>query len=439
MNFKMLMLTWVLGLGVINGSLTAQSSIYTGYPQVNGEFPINEFKWAPEFFPRVPGLPEIQGPIGILYDHESGIVLYEKNIDEPIPPASLTKLMTLHLLRSSAEEQGLGLDDEVQYSEAAYAVNAPPRSSLMFLEAGHRTTLRDLLLGLAVSSGNDAAIAAAEVASGSVARFVDQMNQEAGRLGLQNTYFEEPSGYSQYNLTTARDFARFLGYYLHRWPESLGLYHSALNFTYPRRENLTLGATSRFLGVTQPNRNGLVGSYEGADGLKTGYIEESGYNLAFTAERDGFRLVGLVLGVQAPTPIEGSLIRQVDAQKLLDFGFQNFVPRTLTLPGSQEIRLWKGEQKSLFLEEQQVRLPLPINLSQIEIRRTLPSELQAPLTQGGILGYQEIANSQGVVLGTIPLRIPRSIGESRGIGLEWDRLVLFVREFFGIPQPLGLE
>ncbi|MDR0730140.1 MAG: serine hydrolase, partial [Treponema sp.] len=165
--------------------------------------------------------PAIVSRAALLLDAETGTVLYEKNADEPIPPASLTKLMTAHIALREAAAGTISLDETMQPPRESWAINQPPRSSLMFLAAGQQVSLRELLLGLAVPSGNDAAVAVALRLAPTVADFVDIMNGEATRLGLHMTHFVEPSGISEHNLTTAREFARFCQYYLTLYPQAL--------------------------------------------------------------------------------------------------------------------------------------------------------------------------------------------------------------------------
>ena len=426
---------------VLSGSLLptslGASTIHSFFPSSFQEEQI-QWEWLEGIAHYLPEVPELYSPSAILFDGETGLILFEQQADLPIPPASLTKIMTIHLVLTWAQDNNVSWDQRITYSPAAYAENAPPRSSLMFLGPGHITTLHDLLLGLSISSGNDASVAAAELVSGNVSAFVGEMNRQARLLGLSNTYFEEPSGYSPFNQTTVRDFARFLAHYLSQWSHVLPQIHGPTEFTYPRRENLEPGVTSRFLGITQPNRNGLITSYEGADGLKTGYIDQAGYNLAFTAERNGFRLVGVVLGAQAPNVSLGSARREADAASLLDYGFHTFTLQELTIPESKPIRVWKSQERFFTIPEQRLLLPLPSGVQSVEIHRPLPTDLLMPVTQGIFMGYQVIHDQEGRELVRLPLHSPWDGESARGFRLFWDRIVLFFRSLFGYPQPVIL-
>ncbi|MDR2259084.1 MAG: serine hydrolase, partial [Treponema sp.] len=171
--------------------------------------------------PYAGGAPEPVSRSAVLMDAATGTVLYVKNPDEEIPPASLTKLMTMHIVFEEAAARNISLDKVLSPPRESWAVNQPPRSSLMFLAAGQRTSIRELLLGLAVPSGNDAAVAAALTFAPTVRDFTALMNREARRLGLAKTRFVEPSGISEYNATTAAEFARFCREYIRLHPESL--------------------------------------------------------------------------------------------------------------------------------------------------------------------------------------------------------------------------
>ncbi|MDR2491789.1 MAG: D-alanyl-D-alanine carboxypeptidase, partial [Spirochaetaceae bacterium] len=259
----------------------------------------------------------------VLLDAGSGAVLYEKNPHEQIPPASLTKLMTIHIAQRLAEIQGASLDEPVPLPPEAWAVNQPPRSSLMFLAQGQIVSLRELFLGLAIPSGNDAAVAVALNFAPTVAQFAALMNNEASRLGLHRTFFVEPSGIDENNVTTAAEFAVFCRVYIREHPENLRLYHTVPEFAYPKAENVIGGLKRRPGTILQGNHISILAEFAGADGLKTGYIDEAGYNLAATAEREGTRFIAVILGVPADLgPRRGDRARTADAKKLLEWGYE---------------------------------------------------------------------------------------------------------------------
>ena len=258
-----------------------------------------------EFAPPLPSpsadAPDIVSAPAVLIDVATGTALYVKNGKTPIPPASLTKLMTMHIALQEVEAGRASLDEGVPLPPESWETNQPPRASLMHLEEGQIVSLRELLLGLAVPSGNDAALAVALRFSPTTQGFVDRMNDEARRLGLEETRFVEPSGISEDNWTTAMEFAAFCREYLWRHPESLRDFHSVMEFAYPLPRNVAPELRSRVGIYRQRNHNSLLGVVEGVDGLKTGYIDEAGYNIALTAARQETRLLAVILGA----PVHG--------------------------------------------------------------------------------------------------------------------------------------
>ncbi len=216
-----------------------------------------------------------EAPSAILLDQTSGRVLFQKNPEKRIPPASLTKLMTLHLVWKALAAGRVHASDLVPVTPATTGKAVPPGSSLMFLAPGQQVTVRELMLGLAVDSGNDAGMTLAQFLAGSQEAFVDQMNAEARALGLTGTVFYDAFGYDARNMTTADDFSRFSRYYLLAHPQSLEVLHSVRTLAYPLAQNRAPGDRRPARTIEQTNRNGLLGAYPGADGLKTGFIDES--------------------------------------------------------------------------------------------------------------------------------------------------------------------
>jgi D-alanyl-D-alanine carboxypeptidase (penicillin-binding protein 5/6) len=360
--------------------------------------------------------PELGSRAAVLIDAATGALLYAKNQDEPIPPASLTKLMTIHLALKEVKAGRVSLDEALSPPRESWAINQPPRSSLMFLAAGQRVSLRELLLGLAVPSGNDAAVAVALLLAPSVEAFSALMNQEARRLGLVNTRFVEPSGISEYNLTTALEFARFCGVYLALHPETLGELHSIPEFAYPKPENVGPAYRNRPGTIVQYNHNRLLGKIEGVDGLKTGYIDEAGYNLALTAERQGTRFIAVILG--APAGYGGERIRDEDGRKLLAWGFERFKtlrPETGPLP---PLRIWKGRTNwADVVPGETLEFTVPAERGTTLYREIIPGDpIVAPLPANSIVGTLVLSDEMGELM-----RIPLvTTGEVSG-GSWWKR------------------
>jgi D-alanyl-D-alanine carboxypeptidase (penicillin-binding protein 5/6) len=284
--------------------------------------------------------PVLASRAAALMDAATGAVLYNKNGNAVISPASLTKLMTIHIALEEVAGGRASLDEIVDLPRQSWSVNQPPRSSLMYLSQGQQVSLRELLLGLAVSSGNDAAVAVALRFAPDIGSFAERMNREGRRLGMTATRFVEPSGISEYNFTTAMEFASFCREYLSLHPEALRDYHSVAEFAYPKAENVAEPYRRDPKTRVQRNRNALLGEVEGVDGLKTGYIDEAGYNIALTAERGGTRFVAVILG--APASPGGDRVRDEDGRMLLEWGFENFRTLRTVSPSPEPARVWKG-------------------------------------------------------------------------------------------------
>lgn len=284
-------------------------------------------------------LPILNCKSAILIDAAEGKVLFEKNAHELIAPASMTKLVSIWVVLQGVHRGDWSLDDLVPVSSAADYKRIPRDSSLMFIEQGDRVTLRELLTGLAVSSGNDAAIAVAEYTYGTVDNFVDQMNKSVQALGLVETLFVDPSGYGDSNRTTAFEFSKFCRIYIQTEEDTLASLTSVASFSYPKKANIPRWRGSSVGMIVQANHNELVGSYEGVDGLKSGYIDEAGYNLSLTAKKGDTRLIAVLMGGPGATACQRSIFRSVDSSTLLTWGFDHFQTVFLHLPELPMVRL----------------------------------------------------------------------------------------------------
>ena len=262
----------------------------------------------------------------ILIDASNGCVLFEKNADAVIPPASIAKLFVMYIVFKDVESGKISLDDVVTLPERSWAINMPSDASLMFLGQGQIVTLRELLKGLAVASGNDAALAVADYISGSTKAFVERMNEECAELGLEHTHFVEPSGYDERNLTTARELASFCCEYIRRFPQSVEEFHSAPSIKYPLERNLPSWLKSRgdSTAIYQKNTNPLLGVLEGCDGIKTGFIYESRYNLALTAKRNGVRYISVTMMGTGVGSKQGNAGRVHDGTEMMEWAFSSF-------------------------------------------------------------------------------------------------------------------
>jgi D-alanyl-D-alanine carboxypeptidase (penicillin-binding protein 5/6) len=359
----------------------------------------------------------------------TGTILYAKNMDEEIPPASLTKLMTIHLVLREAAGRGVSLDEERELPRESWAVNQPPRSSLMFIGPGQRASIRELLLGLAVPSGNDAAVAAALLFFPTVEDFTREMNREARALGLTKTRFTEPSGISEYNVTTAREFALFCREYLRLHPETLAELHSVREFAYPKPANVAEAFRDRPHTIIQRNHNALLDRIDGVDGLKTGYIDEAGYHIALTAERGGTRFIAVVLG--APAEYGGDRIRDADGEKLLTWAFAHYKTLRPPAPVIPPARVWKGAANSLELFPGEA----PECTALVSQGEALRWEIEtrdpviAPIAANAPLGTLVLYDTDGE-LRRIPLLAASEIARGGFFKRLWDTIRLFFRGVF---------
>jgi serine-type D-Ala-D-Ala carboxypeptidase (penicillin-binding protein 5/6) len=274
---------------------------------------------------------QINARSAILVEVTTGTVLFEQNADEVIEPASFTKVLTLYLVYEALRNGRIRMQDEVWIGDEAWKTGG----SKMFVGVGTKVPLEELIKGIAVVSGNDACVAAAEHLSGSVDTFVLAMNAKAKELGMTKSHFMNPHGLpADGQVTTARNMATLGFAYMRRFPEALQI-HSMKEYTYNN--------------ITQFNRNHLLLKDATVDGLKTGFVAASGYHLAATAQRDGMRLLAVVMGAANPS------IREREAMKLLNYGFRFW---TLLKPfGDNQpvttLKVWKGvkDQVDLYAVE----------------------------------------------------------------------------------------
>jgi D-alanyl-D-alanine carboxypeptidase (penicillin-binding protein 5/6) len=355
-------------------------------------------------------VPELSCRSAVLLDARTGAVLYAKNPEEIIPPASMTKLVSLHLIFEEIEAGRLSLNQEFIVPASADFRNAPPRSSLMFLQEGQRVSLLDLMRGLALPSGNDAAVFVADLIAGSMESYVDRMNEEMRRLGFDSISFEDASGYSEFNRASALDFARFCRLYIEKYPESLKELHNLSSFTYPGEGNITGAGQSLYGGISQNNTNSLIGRHPWVDGIKTGYIDEAGYNVALTAEAGGRRLIAVLMGGPGENTRDGDLHRVIDGVNLLSYGFYRFDTLVPAFPDIPDMPVIGGIRKSTGL-----RLPVPEalilpreELGALRWVYEAGAALRAPVEEGERAGTLYLLTDERV-LREFPLRAEESV------------------------------
>ena len=362
----------------------------------------------------VPAPPTINADSYIVVDFDTGEVLVEHNPDLTLPPASLTKLMTAYILAQEVELGRLGLDDVVPVSRNAWSQNPVFKgSSLMWIEPGKPVTVAELERGIVISSGNDATVAIAEHIAGSEQAFVDLMNQYAGEMNLTSTHFENSHGLPHPDhLSTARDLAALATAAIRDHPDRYAVYKE-LSYTYND--------------ITQYNRNHLLREDESVDGLKTGYTREAGYGLVASAEREGMRLVSVVMGSSS------TLSRKAETRSLLNYGFRFYETVRPFSPGQAlaEERVWKGltEQVSLGVSGEFV-LTLPRVSAEISSAIEVEKPLMAPLSEGDIVG-RVILTRGGEPVAEVPLEVLDTVEPAGFFARLWDSLVLWFQGLVG--------
>ncbi len=317
--------------------------------------------------------PEVSAPSAILVDADSGQVLYAKNAHERRAPASVTKIATMDVVLDALAEGKASIDDIVSVSD--HAMRKSDEETTMFLEGGDQVKLRELLIGVAVASANDATIALAEHIGGSVAGFVDMMNAKARDLGMKDTLWGNPSGLpgDAPHYTSAYDLALLSRHLVTQHPDVLN---------YTRMWEYWFQKGGKKFWLTNFNR-GLV-EYPGMDGLKTGWTEEAGYCLAATAKQGARRLIAVVMGAATPKD------RQRDIYRLMDWGFSAFDTVRLAAAGKAvgKVRLYEGREREVpVVPAETVAITVPrAERKLVKSELTLSGPVVAPVREGQTLG-----------------------------------------------------
>jgi D-alanyl-D-alanine carboxypeptidase (penicillin-binding protein 5/6) len=302
----------------------------------------------------------------MIMDFDNGDVLFEKNADEAMKPASMAKIMTVYLLLDRLKNGGLTMDDTFLVSEKAWKKGG----SRTFLEPGSQVKVGDLLRGIIVQSGNDAAIVVAEGLAGSEEAFAERMTEKAKELGMSNTVFGNSTGWpDEITTTTARDLAILARALITDFPEYYGIFKET-GFTYNN--------------ITQSNRNPLVFGSEGADGLKTGHTEASGYGLVGSAKRGEQRMILVVNGLNS------SKERKNESIRLMDLAFRMFTRYELVNQGEVlgYASVWMGERGvvPLTVSDDISKVLSKASADTVTTQTDWPSSVSAPIAKGQELG-----------------------------------------------------
>jgi D-alanyl-D-alanine carboxypeptidase (penicillin-binding protein 5/6) len=347
-------------------------------------------------------------PTAILIEASSGSVLFEKNADELRAPSSMMKLMTAEVVFHAIQQGEIKLTDEYPVSENAWRRGgAPAGGSTMFAILHSRIAVNDLLHGAIIQSGNDACMVLAEGIAGNERAFADRMTKRARELGLTKSTFANSNGLPDAgNKMTVRELAKLARYIIQTYPEFYKLFGEK-EFTWNK--------------IRQPNRNPLLTSLEGADGLKTGYTKDGGYGMVGSAVQNGIRLIVVVNGLEDPED------RASEAKKMLEWGFRNFEARTL-FAAQQPVgyaKVFGGDSRSVKLAS-----PEPIKVmvqksgtDKLIARLVYNGPVRAPIEPGQRIGLVKVWRG-----GNIAVEAPIYAAESVGTGSTMRRAIDGVSE-----------
>lgn len=311
---------------------------------------------------NIPTPPNLDAEAYILVDYHSGKILAHKNAEQRIDPASITKMMSIYVIDHEIQNGRLKITDEVAISPAAWKTEG----SRMFVEAGKKIPVKDLIRGIIIQSGNDATVALAEYVAGSEPAFVEMMNQYAKKLRMNHTHFANSTGIPNPNhYTTAKDLSILARALIREYPETYKIY-SEKWFT--------------FNGIKQPNRNRLLWREDYVDGIKTGHSSTAGYCLAASGQKDNMRLVSILLGAKTENA------RTDQTLQLLRYGFRFFETHHLFAANTSlnKPRVWMGDHKMVSLGiNQDLYITIPQGqYKSLDAKMHIDKNLTAPIAKG---------------------------------------------------------
>ncbi len=346
----------------------------------------------------------------ILIEASTGKILYNKNANERLAPASMTKIMSMLLIMEAIEKGQISLDDKVLISQNAASMGG----SQLFLQPNQTAKVEDLLKGIAIASGNDAVVAMAEKIGGTEEKFVEMMNKKAQELGLKNTQFKNPHGLdTQDHYSSSYDMAMMA--------KELVKHETILNYTSVYEEYLTKSDGTELWMV---NTNKLVKFYEGVDGLKTGYTATAGYCLTATALKNGMRLISVVMGE------DSSANRSTDTVALLNYGFNSYKLNTIVSKDKNlgQVKINKGQKEYANLRVKDSVTEL-LNINEKNKKYTFQTDINnvtAPIKEGKKVGTLQVKYKNKVVK-TADITIDRDVQKANLWDLFKRNMSLVVR------------
>ena len=383
-QFRLLMSLWLMGFTSLSMAIEN--------PGVN----MMPHRTATAIPVKTPGPPQLDVKAFILIDAKTGKVLAEKNADERIEPASLTKMMTMYVASEAIVRGQITMNDQVLISHKAWKTDG----SKMFVRVGERVPLNELIKGIIVQSGNDACVAMSEHVAGSESSFVEMMNQTAKQLGMNDTHFVDSTGLPNADhYSTARDLSTLSRALIYNFPDDYQWYKTKW-YTYNN--------------IRQPNRNRLLWRNKNIDGIKTGHTDACGYCIAASGQEDNMRLIAIVLGASSDK-------ERADAgEQLLNYGFRFFETAQL-YKGNQSlanVRVWQGQEKNIAIGvTQDLYLTVPKGqYKNLTVKVETPHVVKAPVTKNQEVGELVISLNNEPFM-KLPLR---ALSECK-VGGWWTR------------------
>lgn len=363
----------------------------------------------------IPNSPELDVKSYILYEPNTGKIIAEYNSDELIEPASMTKIMTSYVLAEQIETNLLDLNEEVKISERAWKVGG----SSNYLEPRDKVNVDQLIKGMIVASGNDAAVALAEKAGGTEDGFVDIMNAYAKSMNLSNTNYVNSTGMPEPNhYTSAKDLSILTANLIKDYPEHYSLY----------KEKYFTCETCRW-GKRQKSTNILLWQDDSVDGVKTGFTESAGWCLVSSAERGSMRLISVIAGAEDETS------RIQSTRRLLEYGFKFFVTQKILDANEEykEVTVWGGQDDTLALGvADNVSITIPrTSFKDLKINYTFKNNIQAPISFGQKIGTVDILSNDQIILSKDLVAL-KDIQAKGFFGRLWSKFVLWIFSLFGM-------
>ena len=356
--------------------------------------------------------PEMDNTAYVLMDYNTGEILAQKNANESLPPASLTKMMTSYIIEQRLASGDLKEDDQVLMSQNAWCRGSSSQSC-MYVPVNKTASVIDMLRGIIIQSGNDASKAMAEHIAGSEASFAILMNEQAQKLGMENSHFVNSTGMpAEGHQASALDLAKLARAIVKNSGDYYSIY-SEKEFTYN--------------GITQGNRNALLATDPSVDGLKTGHTDAAGYCLVASSNRDGMRLISVIMGTKSQQA------RADQSRELLNWGFGHFTTVTKAPAGQfvSKVPVWFGEADEVELatgDNLQI-LTSKTQKNKITTVVDIPDSLEAPIKKGQEIGKM-MAVIDGKAVASVPIIATNDIEQSGFLSRTWQHIVRWAKNLF---------